>query len=131
MFHPLPGNWEFCCVLVLYLNKDFFNGRSPLKHLLGTQVRHTRGNPVNELQAFWRNTTLFVWPLEILVVLLSRGKRIGDFITNTAVVETPADVNSWRQDVASYRASPYTLYTLLATILYIVGAEALFTWLGF
>jgi uncharacterized RDD family membrane protein YckC len=131
VLRPLGGVWGFCCALVFYLNKDFFNGRSPLKHLLGTQVHHATGNPVNELQAFWRNTTVFVWPLEVLVVLLSGGKRIGDFITKTEVAKAPTNATSWRQDVMAYRVNPYTLYTLLATLFYVLCVQALFTWLGF
>jgi uncharacterized RDD family membrane protein YckC len=138
MFGALPmllslftgGPWGFYFVLVFYLNKDFLNGQSPLKRLLGTQVQQTSGAPATEWQAFLRNTTLCVWPLEGLAVLVSGHRRIGDYIAQTQVGDRENAPGSWRQDLAAYRPTPYTFYTLLATGIYLLLAHALFNWLG-
>jgi uncharacterized RDD family membrane protein YckC len=128
---PIGGNWGFYLVLVLYLNKDFLNGRSPLKRLLGTQVQHTSGAPATEWQAFWRNTTLLVWPLEVLAVIASGHKRLGDYIAHTQVSDIEKNVSSWQQDLAAYRITPHTFYTLLATAVYLLLVHTLFLWLDF
>ena len=74
----------------IYLNKDFFNAKSPAKRILGFQVIDRKTNkPANELQCFVRNLTICVaWPLEVIVGLINPERRIGDFLANTKVVES-------------------------------------------
>ncbi|RZJ94004.1 MAG: hypothetical protein EOO60_03985 [Hymenobacter sp.] len=71
--------WGFGLLLVFYLNKDFFNGRSPAKRLLHLQVLNVSGRPANELRCFLRNVTFFLWPLEVLTPGPTRplGRRAG------------------------------------------------------
>lgn len=125
------GNWGFYFVLVLYLNKDFLNGRSPLKRLLNTQVQQTTDVPANEWQCFLRNTTLIIWPLEVLVVAINGRRRLGDYLANTHVANVSEDIGSWKKELAAYRVTSYTFYTLLATGLYLLLVHTLFDWLGF
>ncbi len=72
----------------IYLNKDFFNAKSPAKRILGFQVIDRKTNkPANELQCFVRNLTICVaWPLEVIVGLINPERRIGDFLANTKVI---------------------------------------------
>jgi uncharacterized RDD family membrane protein YckC len=72
----------------IYLNKDFFNAKSPAKRILGFQIIDRKTNKsANELQCFVRNLTICVaWPLEVIVGLINPERRIGDFLTNTKVV---------------------------------------------
>lgn len=72
----------------IYLNKDFFNARSPAKRILGYQVMDRKTNQAaSELQCFIRNLTIFVaWPLEVIIGLINPQRRIGDFLANTKVV---------------------------------------------
>ncbi len=72
----------------IYLNKDFFNAKSPAKRTLGYQVINRKTEkPANELRCFIRNLTLFVaWPIEVIVGLINPERRIGDFLANTKVV---------------------------------------------
>jgi len=72
----------------VYLNKDFFNAKSPAKRILGFQVIDRKtNNPANELQCFVRNLTICVaWPLEVIVGLINPERRIGDFLANTKVI---------------------------------------------
>lgn len=72
----------------IYLNKDFFNAKSPAKRILGFQVIDRKtNNPANELQCFVRNLTICIaWPLEVIVGLINPERRIGDFLANTKVI---------------------------------------------
>ncbi|PJJ48000.1 hypothetical protein CLV45_4691 [Hymenobacter chitinivorans DSM 11115] len=127
---PAGGNWGFHGLLVLYLNKDFLNGQSPLKRLLDTQVQETSGAPANEWQSFLRNISVIIWPVEVLVVTVSGGRRLGDYLARTHVADVAKNTNSWRHDLAAHRVTRYTFYTLLATAFYLLLVNALFHWLG-
>lgn len=87
-FNNQSLNIAFLSLLFIYLNKDFFNAKSPAKRILGYQVLNRKnGESATELQCFIRNLTLCVaWPLEVIVGLLNPERRIGDFIANTKVV---------------------------------------------
>jgi len=78
----------FFSILFIYLNKDFFNAKSPAKRILGYQViNRTNGKPATELQCFIRNLTICIaWPLEVIVGFINPKRRIGDYIANTKVV---------------------------------------------
>jgi uncharacterized RDD family membrane protein YckC len=112
--------WGFGLLLVFYLNKDFFNGRSPAKRLLHLQVLNASGQPANELRCLLRNMTFFLWPLEVLVLLLSRRGRLGDALAGTHVSAVTNDTHSWWQDLRAYRLTRYSGYTLAATIAYLL-----------
>lgn len=72
----------------IYLNKDFFNAKSPAKRVLGFKIIDRKTNKsANELQCFVRNLTICVaWPIEVIVGLINPERRIGDFLANTKVV---------------------------------------------
>ena len=112
--------WGFWLLLVFYLNKDFFNGRSPAKHLLHLQVLGASNRPANELRCVLRNMTFFLWPLEVLVLLLGRRGRLGDALAGTHVGAETKDTASWWQEVRAYRLTRYSYYTLAATVTYLL-----------
>jgi uncharacterized RDD family membrane protein YckC len=78
----------FFFMMFIYLNKDFFNAKSPAKRILGYQVINQKTEkPASELQCFVRNLTIAVaWPLEVIIGLINPERRIGDFLANTKVV---------------------------------------------
>ena len=84
------GFFVFFLIVFVYLNKDFFNGKSPAKRILGYRVINRKTEkPATELQCFVRNLTICVaWPLEVVVGFINPERRIGDFIANTKVVES-------------------------------------------
>jgi uncharacterized RDD family membrane protein YckC len=129
---PAVGKGGFYALLVPYLNKDFWQGRSPAKRLLGLHLHEATGRPANELRAFLRNVTFLLWPVEVLLLVLGSPKRLGDCLAGTRVVRstTAASTRSWDQDLVAYRVTPYTFYTLLATALYLLLLHGFFTWLG-
>lgn len=78
----------FCAILCIYLNKDFFNAKSPAKRILGYQVIDRKSQTsASALQCFIRNLTIGIaWPLEVIITLFSPKRRIGDLIANTKVI---------------------------------------------
>jgi uncharacterized RDD family membrane protein YckC len=83
---PTVGKGGFYALLVPCLNKDFLQGRSPAKRLLGLHLHEATGRPANELRAFLRNVTFLLWPVEVLLLVLGSPKRLGDYVAVTQVV---------------------------------------------
>ena len=129
---PTVGKGGFYALLVPYLNKDFLQGRSPAKRILGLHLYQATDIPANELRAFLRNVTFMLWPVEVLLLALGIQKRLGDYIADThvGVNTTATGARSWYQDLLAYRVTPYTLYALLATALYLLLLHGFFTWIG-
>ncbi|TPG58010.1 hypothetical protein [Hymenobacter nivis] len=131
---PMVSKWAFYVLLVPYLNKDFLQGRSPAKRLLGLQLQEANGASANELRAFLRNVTVMVWPLEVLLVVAGGQKRLGDYLAGTQVVASASTLATttrlWWQDLAAYRVTRNTLYTVLATLVYLLLLHGFFSWIG-
>lgn len=71
----------------IYLNKDYFRGKSLAKRIFGFQVMKKDSDEVaSRLQCLLRNLTIFVWPLEVIFTVFSTDRRIGDYIANTRIV---------------------------------------------
>ena len=79
--------WVAGVVLLIYFNKDWFGGRSLAKRITGQQVVHVgSGLRADSLHCFLRNLTILVWPLELVVTLVSPRRRLGDWLAGTQVV---------------------------------------------
>jgi uncharacterized RDD family membrane protein YckC len=120
--HPVETA-AFYFVVVVYFNKDFIKGRSVAKRLMGSMVVDNKtGNQANEFKCLLRNITIPIWPLEVLVTLISPSRRIGDFIANTRVEnETRQDLPAILAEIKSIRLTKTGMITLGATVP-IVGA---------
>lgn len=71
----------------LYFCKDSINGRSIAKRALNIQVVDNRtGEAASALKCFVRNIFCFLWPIEVIVVMVRPARRIGDMIAGTRVV---------------------------------------------
>ena len=76
----------------IYLNKDFLKGRSAAKRILGQVVIDKETNkPASELKCAIRNFTDIFWIVEVVIVMFTPSRRIGDLIANTKVVRTEKD----------------------------------------
>lgn len=72
----------------LYFNKDAIQGRSPAKRILKLVVINKRtGEVASPIRTFIRNITMMIWPIEVIFVLFSPDRRLGDLIAGTQVVE--------------------------------------------
>jgi len=91
-------------VPIVYGFKDIVDGRSIGKRAFSIGIRKS-SNP-DELPEKWRlfvrNLTLFIWPVEFLVMSFSQnGERLGDLLAGTIVVKLdniPEDENSYLEE---------------------------------
>lgn len=75
-----------CFGMTLYFNKDMIQGKSIAKRALKQEVIDIKtGEVASALKCFVRNLTIAIWPIEVIVVLISPARRIGDFIAGTRV----------------------------------------------
>ncbi len=75
-----------CFGMALYFNKDMIQGKSIAKRALKQEVVDIKtGEVASALKCFVRNLTIAIWPIEVIVVLISPARRIGDFIAGTRV----------------------------------------------
>src|SRR5690606_22645628 len=86
------------CLFSIYLNKDVINGRSPAKRIFGLiTVNNKTGERANPIETCLRNITLIFWPVEVIFILISPQRRIGDYIAGTKVIDdkknTTAKIN--------------------------------------
>lgn len=93
--HDLQENyWSITSItidlpfLMLYANKDYFNGQSIIHRTYGFQVVECKTNaPANELKCLIRNITCLLYPIEALFVIFNKQRRLGDFIAGTKLIE--------------------------------------------
>jgi len=111
----------FYLMTLIYLNKDFLRGKSFAKRKLGLQLINRRtGKSANELQCFIRNITVLVWPLEVMVIMVSPKRRIGDLLANTKVeLGEKEDVSSIFADLKQFKLTSTTIWTLGLGLIYI------------
>jgi uncharacterized RDD family membrane protein YckC len=70
----------------LYLNKDMIHGKSIAKRALKQEVINIKtGQVASSLKCLIRNITIFLWPIEVIVVLINPSRRLGDLIAGTKV----------------------------------------------
>jgi uncharacterized RDD family membrane protein YckC len=115
--HPLETG-AFYFMMLIYLNKDFIGSRSVAKRLLGLIVVDNKtGLPANELKCFLRNLSIVLWPLEVLITLISPDRRIGDFIANTRVEkENRQNTEAILNDIKKIKMTSGGIMTLIISI---------------
>lgn len=80
--------------LSLYLNKDAIKGKSLAKRILKQEVIDIKtGEIASPIKCFVRNILIILWPIEVIVVLASPSRRIGDLIAGTKVVNISTERN--------------------------------------
>ncbi len=83
------GIIPFTFISFLILNKDFFNAKSIAKRHFGYQIVDSKTNlPANELQCVIRNSTMIIWPIEVIISIFNSTKRLGDLIAGTKLVDS-------------------------------------------
>lgn len=88
-FNIWPGYTIYIAgaMYALFFCKDSINGRSPGKKIMGHQVvNHKTGLPANPWRCVVRNLFCILAPVEAIVALVNPGRRIGDFVAGTEVV---------------------------------------------
>ena len=81
--------------LSLYFNKDMIQGKSIAKRALKQEVINIKtGEVASSIKCLIRNITIVLWPIEVIAVLISPSRRIGDFIAGTKVDYISEERNS-------------------------------------
>ena len=84
--------WEGIIILVSFSMKDLiFKNQSIGKKIMKLEIVNKENEKPNKLILICRNLTVFIWPLEIILLLIF-NKRIGDILFNTQVVEVKNNI---------------------------------------
>ena len=82
------GIIPFSFIAFLILNKDFYKAKSIAKRHFGYQIVDLKTNrPANELQCVIRNSTMIIWPVEVIASIFSSKRRLGDLIAGTKLID--------------------------------------------
>lgn len=86
-------------MITLLLCKDCINGQSFGKRVMKLQVvdSNTEEN-ISAVRHIVRNLFLPLWCIEILILMISKKKRIGDYIAKTKVISNHASVGKIQLD---------------------------------
>ena len=117
--HPIETG-AFYLMILVYLNKDFVQGKSIAKRILGLKIVDRKtGQSASELRCFLRNMTVPIWPVEILTTLFSKNRRIGDFIVNTRIeIAEKESAKSILTGLKNKKFTSVTLWTLIVGLAY-------------
>lgn len=114
---------------LVYFLKDSYRGKSIGKRIIGLQVINKSTNkPANSLQCFIRNLLIPIWPLEILILIFSPSRRLGDLIANTKVIASEKEnIKTLLLDVKQTKFSINIIAILVIGLSYSYGLSYLFT----
>lgn len=80
--------WLQLLGFALYFCKDVFNGRSLAKRMLKLQVLDVKTDePADPVKTVVRNFLCFVWPIEVIAIIINPSRRMGDWLAGTRVVK--------------------------------------------
>ena len=89
VFDPFGGDWIYLGFLgfAVYFCKDIINGRSIAKRILKLQlVNNSTGQVASPIRCFARNVFCIIWPIEVIVSMITPSRRIGDRVAGTKLV---------------------------------------------
>jgi uncharacterized RDD family membrane protein YckC len=107
--------------LFIIFNKDFFNGQSPIKSIFGFRVVDQKtGTTASDFKCFVRNMTIILWPIEVIVLLFSTDKRLGDMIAGTRIIfAEKKSITKWFGETKNKKYSFSTLTTIFLSLIYL------------
>lgn len=115
---------ESILTLSIYFNKDCFLGQSFGKRMMGIQIIDNKTQePASAFQCLLRNLTLAFLPLELIITLFSRERRIGDFLANTKLVRF--DVQKHNNEIKWIGVALTFLFSLLGSFFVVRYFESL------
>jgi hypothetical protein len=110
--------------IIAVLNKDFFQGRSVVKRILGYQLVDAATEEVaSDWQCCVRNLTVLMWPIEVAAAFIHPQRRIGDFLAGTRLKEIePIDPRTILEDAKEKTFHARSIWALIVS----AGMGALF-----
>ena len=99
-------------VYSLFFCKDVINGQSIGKRILKLQVITENRKAPNLRSVIIRNMIALLQPIDALYMINNRGKRLGDIICKTKVVNAPMDV----KDVLNVQSDKKGLDIIISSI---------------
>ena len=76
----------FLISVALILIKDSYQRTGSIgKNLVGLQLVDLKGNNLSLVKRLYRNITLLLLPVEVIIAILFKGRRIGDFWAQSIV----------------------------------------------
>ena len=88
-FDPFGGNLIYLGLFgfVVYFCKDIINGRSFAKRMLKLQlVNNSTGKVASPIRCFVRNVFCIIWPVEVIISMITPSRRLGDRVAGTKLV---------------------------------------------
>ncbi|MBF0695388.1 MAG: RDD family protein [Flavobacterium sp.] len=83
------------CLCSIYLNKDAIKGKSLAKRIFGLIIVNDKtGDIAKPIETCLRNVTLLFWPIEVIFIIISPQRRIGDYIAGTKVIDDNKSLNT-------------------------------------
>lgn len=74
-------------MVTMLLCKDCINGKSAGKRIMKIEIANEKeGEKISAVSCIVRNIFVVLWIIEILVLFISKEKRIGDYVAKTKVV---------------------------------------------
>ena len=113
-----PWTIGYGIFMFLILNKDFYDSRSIGKRISGYKVVDKRGLSASKIQCLIRNITIFLWPIEVALLLINPSRRLGDFIAGTKVIESDKISNSSTFEEINNRNFNVSILWLLLSIIF-------------
>ncbi|GLU53128.1 RDD family protein [Dyadobacter frigoris] len=114
------GNFFFFSLIgfALYFCKDAIDARSPGKRILKTQVvNNSDGLPASPVKCMVRNIFCVLWPIELVVTIISPSRRIGDFVAGTKVVPFENE-SAYKPDYSKLGLSVILAYGIMIAVSY-------------
>ncbi len=112
-------NRSFLCVYSLataiiyslFFCKDIINGQSIGKRILKLQIITENGDAANLRNIIVRNIIALLQPIDALYMMNNRGKRLGDIICKTEVVDVSRKIK--------YKSNPLLLIVYRIIVFFI------------
>ncbi|PZX45989.1 RDD family protein [Algoriphagus chordae] len=102
----------------LYFCKDCINGRSIAKRALKLQVVDNKsGNVASPIKCFVRNIFCILWPIEVIVTLVSPSRRIGDMVAGTRVIPFNPELEQPKVNYTQVGISILLAYGLMVLVM--------------
>lgn len=120
---------QLSAISTFVLNKDLWGGQSIVHRALGYQVVNAiTGEPASKIRCFIRNITFPVWIIEIIPLMVTPQRRIGDRIAGTKLIRVPpSDPTRIVDEIKQTRWTDDLKWTLLLSFIFTAANVAYFT----